>query len=232
MTQELRRGVIVDRFPMWLEAIDATLTRLGVDVVHKGTDWTAALRAVEAQKPDLLVTAIDFDDGVREALEAIGEALERHPEMKVITMSARADAATIETTLAGGATAFVMKSAHPDDFAAAVRQVFTTSVYYAHDLRARDLEARRADGGSVPAPPATQQNDALEDLTRRELEILRLVAQGRSNAELARQLWVTEQTVKFHLSNVYRKLGVKNRTQASFWAQMHGLVPEHAETPA
>ena len=59
-------------------------------------------------------------------------------------------------------------------------------------------------------------------MTRRELEILKLVAEGHSNAALARMLWVTEQTVKFHLSNVYRKLDVTNRTEASRWAQRNG----------
>jgi DNA-binding CsgD family transcriptional regulator len=61
-------------------------------------------------------------------------------------------------------------------------------------------------------------------LTQRELEILQLVAGGASNAAVARTLWVTEQTVKFHLSNVYRKLSVSNRAEASRWAQVHGLL--------
>ncbi len=61
-------------------------------------------------------------------------------------------------------------------------------------------------------------------LTRRELEILKLVAEGHSNAALARMLWVTEQTVKFHLSNIYRKLDVTNRTEASRWAQLNGVL--------
>ena len=63
------------------------------------------------------------------------------------------------------------------------------------------------------------------DLTRRELEILCLVAEGHSNSQLAAMLWVTEQTVKFHLSNIYRKLDVANRTEASRWAQLNGLLP-------
>jgi DNA-binding CsgD family transcriptional regulator len=65
-------------------------------------------------------------------------------------------------------------------------------------------------------------------LTRRELEILRLVAEGHSNAQVARMLWVTEQTVKFHLSNIYRKLDVANRTEASRWAQRNGLLQDSA----
>ena len=63
------------------------------------------------------------------------------------------------------------------------------------------------------------------DLTRRELEILQLVAEGHSNSQLAKMLWVTEQTIKFHLSNIYRKLDVSNRTEASRWAQLHGILP-------
>ena len=69
-------------------------------------------------------------------------------------------------------------------------------------------------------------------LTRRELEILTLVAEGHSNAQLARMLWVTEQTVKFHLSNIYRKLNVSNRTEASRWAQVHGLLPLSSQSTA
>ena len=61
-------------------------------------------------------------------------------------------------------------------------------------------------------------------LTRRESEILRLVAEGKPNQGIARDLWITEQTVKYHVSNIYRKLGVANRTEASRWAQLHGLL--------
>jgi DNA-binding CsgD family transcriptional regulator len=73
---------------------------------------------------------------------------------------------------------------------------------------------------------------ASHDLTRRELEILCLVAEGHSNSQLARMLWVTEQTVKFHLSNIYRKLGVANRTEASRWAQLNGLLNSQATAAA
>jgi DNA-binding CsgD family transcriptional regulator len=65
----------------------------------------------------------------------------------------------------------------------------------------------------------------IAELTKREREILKLAAEGYSNAQLAGMLWVTEQTVKFHLSNTYRKLNVSNRTEAARWAQLHGLVP-------
>ena len=72
-------------------------------------------------------------------------------------------------------------------------------------------------------PTADAGNTA--GLTRRETEILQLMSEGLSNSQLARKLWVTEQTVKFHLSNIYRKLGASNRTEAARWAQLHNLLP-------
>ena len=84
---------------------------------------------------------------------------------------------------------------------------------------------------SVYLPSSQVQNPALmqrkrdrSPLTRRETEILRLTAEGYSNAQMAKMLWVTEQTVKFHLSNIYRKLDVSNRTEASRWAQLNGML--------
>jgi DNA-binding NarL/FixJ family response regulator len=138
------------------------------------------------------------------------ETLERF-QTKVIVLTASPDAEYIEAALACGASAYVLKTAHPDDLRATVRQAFRHSIY---------LPRRSAPRTGVASE--LQQNP--HDLTRRELEILYLVAEGHSNAKLAKMLWVTEQTVKFHLSNIYRKIGVANRTEASRWAQVNGLL--------
>jgi DNA-binding NarL/FixJ family response regulator len=86
-------------------------------------------------------------------------------------------------------------------------------------------------GNVVHAPRRHRPSTATEEcpLTARELEILRLAAQGYTNGRIARELWVTEQTVKFHLSNTYRKLGVANRTEASRYAHLHDLVVPHEQ---
>ncbi len=81
---------------------------------------------------------------------------------------------------------------------------------------------RRA--GLPPSPSEIKLSGPAEELTRREREILGFVADGMTNARIGRELWVTEQTVKFHLSNLYRKLGVSNRTEASRFAHVNGLV--------
>ena len=105
----------------------------------------------------------------------------------------------------------MLKSANPDDLRSAIRQAFEPSLFLASDFM-----------HGAPEPAEKGPVDA--GLTRREVEILQLVAEGYSNAQLAKMLWVTEQTVKFHLSNIYRKLGVANRTEASRWAQLNGLL--------
>jgi DNA-binding CsgD family transcriptional regulator len=101
-----------------------------------------------------------------------------------------------------------------------IRQSFQKSLFL---TTANYVPRAVATNGKNGKPPADS------GLTPREREILSLVAEGYSNAQLARMLWVTEQTVKFHLSNIYRKLAVTNRTEASRWAQVHGLVSTVAQ---
>src|SRR5207248_8710438 len=119
----------------------------------------------------------------------------------------------INAAFAAGAAVYCVKTADQEDVAAAIRQAFASSVYFANSNHANGS----AGAGHVFAAEGV-------GLTRRETEILALLADGHSNAQLAKMLWVTEQTVKFHLSNIYRKLGVVNRTEAARWAHRHGLL--------
>jgi DNA-binding NarL/FixJ family response regulator len=219
-----RTGVICDSHPMWLDAVEQVLRRIGIDVVGKTTSTSEALSLVEGNQPDLLITDLDGATGDLSGLVLIERARSSAPAIRPIALSLHTDTQVIDAALAAGASAYVLKTAHPDDLASAIRQAFSHSVY---------LAGRRSEA-PVPAPQAVSLDDD-PDLTRRELEILRLVAEGHSNAQLARMLWVTEQTVKFHLSNIYRKLDVANRTEASRWAQVHGLLdgrPAPALAPA
>jgi DNA-binding NarL/FixJ family response regulator len=210
-------GVICDAHPMWLDAVELVLRRTGVDVVAKTTSTWQALALTERHEADLLITAVEHASGELSGLILIERARAAVPELRLIVLSMHPDPETIDAAFAAGASAYVLKTASPEDLASAVRQTFSHSVY----LPGRPREA------APLAPPPVEDEPAL---TRRELEILRLVAEGHSNAELARMLWVTEQTVKFHLSNVYRKLDVANRTEASRWAQVHGLLDGPAAT--
>jgi DNA-binding NarL/FixJ family response regulator len=192
-----RTAVLLDPHPIWLGAVTGVLERVNVTVVGTSTTIPGALALLDRHDPDLLVTETNVGGGLPAGFACIREARLRHPELRVVALAAGEVRADVEGALAAGAVAYVVKSAHPDDLASAVRQAFSHSVYLA-------------------------QGNA--GLTKRELEILRLVSEGHSNAQLARMLWVTEQTVKFHLSNVYRKLDVANRTEAARWAQLQGLL--------
>jgi DNA-binding NarL/FixJ family response regulator len=209
-------GVICDSHPMWLDAVEQVLRRISIHVVGKTTSTAKALALVEEHRPDLLITELESADGQLSGLTLIERARASVPAMRPIVLSMHQEAQTIDAALAAGASAYVVKTAHPEDLASAVRQAFSHSIY---------LAGRR----TLAATPRVETPALLDEgrsLTRRETEILRLVAEGHSNAQLARMLWVTEQTVKFHLSNIYRKLDVANRTEASRWAQLNGLL-EH-----
>jgi DNA-binding NarL/FixJ family response regulator len=205
-----RTAVLVDQHPLWLDTVAQVVARVNVDVVAKATSSTEALAIIDDVAPDLLITGIRMSETEMDGLTMLRQARERRPELRVIVLSMYDDSQHIDAAFAAGAAAYVLKTAHPDDLTSAIRQAFDHSIYLA---------------GARPATlPAPAPMDDSPGLTRRELEILQLVAEGHSNAELARMLWVTEQTVKFHLSNIYRKLDVSNRTEASRWAQLRGLL--------
>jgi DNA-binding NarL/FixJ family response regulator len=209
---ERRTAVLVDPHPLWTDALPPVLLRAGVITVATANSSVRALALVEQHRPSVLVTSLEMPDNEMDGLRLIETVVERFADLRVVVFSRYEDLRRIEAALNAGALAYVTKAAHPDDVAAAVRQAFAHSIFLAEDRVIRTAGARRTFVNS-------------SGLTRRELEILELLAGGRSNAQLARALWVTEQTVKFHLSNVYKKLGVANRWEASQWAAAHGLGP-------
>jgi DNA-binding NarL/FixJ family response regulator len=214
--EQERTAVLVDQHPLWLDTVEQVVSRIEVEVVAKETSTSGGLAKLEELNPGLLITGIKMPEGEMDGVALVRQATERFPDLKAIVLSMYDDSQRIDAAFAAGAVAYVLKTAHPDDLTSAIRQAYEHSIYLA---------------GVRPAasPPAPQLDDS-PGLTRREVEILQLVAEGHSNAELARMLWVTEQTVKFHLSNIYRKLNVANRTEASRWAQLRGLLA--APTPA
>jgi DNA-binding NarL/FixJ family response regulator len=188
---------VFDRYQLFVDALDAVLRAAGVEVVGKATSRNRALELIDAGRADLVLVGLG-GPGADEALDLIRRVRERWPAMRNIVVGRDGDSSRVEQALAAGATTFVAKGASIDDISFAIKQSFDHSIHFAAD---------RARGGT----------DAVESgvLSDREVEILRLVAAGRSNGDVARELGVTEQTVKFHLSNIYRKLHVTNRTQAS-----------------
>jgi DNA-binding NarL/FixJ family response regulator len=217
-----RTAVIVDQHPLWLDALQALLERLDLEVVGRATTRNEAQRLVDEFEPDLLLadySTLEGDGGLSSSVDSLGRAREANPEITCILLSQDDDPTEREQAFAAGASVFCVKRVDPDDLAAAIRQSFDHSIFFASSKQAktRKLEEPAKADGTV-------------GLTKREIEILRLTADGYSNSQLACKLRVTEQTVKFHLSNIYRKLDVSNRTEASRWAQRSGLL--NVETAA
>jgi DNA-binding NarL/FixJ family response regulator len=158
-------------------------------------------------RPDIVVV-----DDMRDrsaALARIQEARDAIPEGKLLLLSVTMDRTWLaEASAAGIDGAIAKQTDHPASIGVLVREVAAGNVYHAF-------------AGAAVQPNRTSLTDVL---TARELEILRLVAAGLSNGRIAGELYVAEQTVKFHLSNIYRKLGIANRTEASHYAHLHGLV--------
>jgi DNA-binding NarL/FixJ family response regulator len=156
-------------------------------------------------KPDLVV--IDDMQEPEHALGRLRELAVLLPDSKRVFLTLRMDDETLDRIFEAGAEAVIAKTMHPVSLGTMLREISRDAVVH--------VPRRRA----VKVMPRSQC-----PLTDRELEILRLVAQGQTNGRIARELWVTEQTVKFHLSNTYRKLGVANRTEASRYAYVNDLM--------
>jgi two-component system response regulator DegU len=201
--------LILDRQPLWLSALQQVLERIGFAEVLSTTSEPEALQLLREHQPAVLL--FEPEACVSSISRFLEVVFKQRPNIKVLVVSDSDDPKDIAECLGAGASAYVLKRAQAGDISMAVRQAFQTSIHLA------------SPGAGAPlAAPVLRSEDS--GLTRREREILGLVADGSSNGAVARKLWVTEQTVKFHLSNIYRKLGVSNRTAASRWAHEHGVV--------
>jgi DNA-binding NarL/FixJ family response regulator len=205
-----RRALVVDELRWWTEGVHVVLRNLDIDVVRELTTPTEALAVLDEVRPDILVTSIDSAPPEPSLKSYLTKVFEAVPALRVVVVSHREDRRHVKAALDAGAAAYVMRRAHPGDFTTAIRNLFYPSVYLA--------EPRKDAAHWVDVRPLVQPG-----LTRSELAVLRFAARGYSNAETGRKLWVTVPTVKFHLSNIYRKLGVSNRVEASRWAHDHAL---------
>jgi DNA-binding NarL/FixJ family response regulator len=165
-------------------------------------------------RPDVVI--VDDLGAPPQAVKRIADVHAALPEAKVILLVPDTSLDWLEDAVRAGAHAVLSKTIDPVSAGTLLREIVRGTVFHCM----ADPSIRT--GQTVPQ--SSTSHEAL-GLTQRELELLRLVASGATNNRLAGQLFVTEQTVKFHLSNIYRKLGVANRTQASRFAYSHGLVP-------
>jgi DNA-binding NarL/FixJ family response regulator len=191
--------LIVDGIKRALEAAD------GFEVVGEVSSGAQVLPMVGRTSPDLVL--LDLRMPGADGLTCLAQIRKRHPAVKVVVLSVSTDEKVIQTVLQRGAAAYVVKSVNPVDLPSVLRQAMDGTVYSAVGLPDQSDSAARAAG-----------------LTDRESAILSALARGLSNEAIGKELFVAEQTVKYHLTNIYRKLGVANRTEAARLAYQNGLV--------
>jgi DNA-binding NarL/FixJ family response regulator len=215
------RVVIVDDHPLMLNAMSQVFDDAGgFDVVGKATTGHQVEPLVSRTRPGLVLLDIQLPG--LDGLSCLALLRERHPNVRVVVLSGRDDRQTIEAALGAGAVAYIKKSIDPADLPAVVRQALEGNVYFTTPDLGHETVARVA-----------RENDQDEirreaGLTPREAEILAAVARGLSNQAVGKQLFLSDQTVKFHLHKIYRKLRVANRTEATAVAHELGLVSDTA----
>ncbi len=203
------RVLIADDHPLILAGIRRTFEHVDdIEVVGEAHSGTELMSMVERRSPELVLMDLRMP-GIS-GVEAIEYLCARWPEMKVVVLSACDERPVIDASLRAGATAYILKSAHPIDIASVLRQTASGAVFHAPS--------------TVPSSCAHEAESPTARLTDRERSILAAVAEGMTTAAISRDLWVSEHTIKFHLTNIYRKLGVANRAGAVRYALEHQLV--------
>jgi DNA-binding NarL/FixJ family response regulator len=178
----------------------------GCDVIGYVNGRRPCAEPIASAQPDVVV--VDEMSSRATALARIREIRAAMPNAKLVLLTSGMHGEWLAEASAAGIDAAIAKTPRPTTIGVLVREVAAGNVFHAFSL------------GQAPV----ERPGIALDLTARELEILRSAAGGASNGQIANRLFVTEQTVKFHLSNVYRKLGVSNRTEASHYAHVHGLL--------
>jgi DNA-binding NarL/FixJ family response regulator len=209
------RVVIADDQPLMRAGFRTVLEATGaIEVVAEAGDGEEAIRAAETHAPDVVLMDIRMPgvDGI--------EATRRLPRQRVLILTTFGLDEYIVDALRAGASGFLLKDARPQELVAAVRAVAAGDAVLSTTVTRRLLDqvAHR-----LPAPVSRDQA-VFADLTEREHEVLRLLAGGLSNAEIAASLVVSEATVKSHVSNLLGKLGLRDRVQAVILAYETGLV--------
>lgn len=212
------RVMLADDHELVRLALRAVLEEAGIDVVGEAAGGVDAVRMAEELRPDVLVLDMRMPD--LSGVQVCRQLSQSTPDVRIVVLSSFADDEDVFGALSAGAASYILKDVAPDALVAAIRGVASGQTVLDTTVAQRVLDGNKP----VPAPEA-------DTLSPREREVLELMAQGLTNRQIAARLWISDPTVKTHVSHILAKLGMPDRTQAIVHAMSHGLVaaPERAE---
>jgi DNA-binding NarL/FixJ family response regulator len=211
--------LVADDRPLILQGIRRALDASDdIEVVGEARSGEELLALVERRNPEIVL--LDLHMPGLSGLDCITEIKRSWPEVKTVVISASDDRATIDSCLLAGASAYILKSVSPVDIPSVLRQASTGAVFH----------IPRSPAGASGAGDGEQPTGEGPSLTSREKAILKAIASGLTTKAISQELWLSEHTVKFHLTNIYRKLGVTNRSAAVRYAFENDLAPAAAMT--
>lgn len=210
------RVAIVDDHPLFRDGVVLTLgTDPAIELVGQGSTAEHAIQIAQDILPDVLLLDISLPGGGIEATREIGRLF---PYIKVIMLTASENEEHVSSALEAGARGYILKGIGAAELIRTVHAVHEGESYVSPQLAARLLTTLRT------RPPAPAVDDPLPSLTRREEQILDAVASGKTNKEVAKQLTISEKTVKHYMTNIMHKLQVRNRVEAALVAKKKSLT--------
>ncbi len=211
--------LIVDDHPVVRDGLNAVLeTQTDFEVVGEAGDGQEAVAQVEKLRPDVVL--LDLDMPVLDGLGALQQIMRQWPRTKVIIFTVFDTDERILTAVQSGAQGYLLKGDAPrNEIFRAVRTVYEGGALLQPVVTGKLLRQVQ-----IQTNPPIPDQSGVEDLTEREQDVLELIGQGMANKEIAQRLFISERTVKFHVSAILAKLGAGNRTEATRIAAQRGLI--------
>jgi two-component system response regulator DegU len=208
------RLMLADDHRMLREGLRRSMTDQGFDVVGEARDGEEAVRLAEELQPDVILMDVTMPE--LDGVEACRQVRAEFPDIRVVMLTMHADQDVLASAIRAGASGYLVKDCSTEEIASAVRMAVSGETVLSPQLAASMLNEVR----KLEEP----NDEASRVITRREEEVLQLIADGCSTPEVAEQLFISQKTVKNHLASIYQKLDARDRTQAVLQAVRMGIV--------
>ena len=211
------RVVLVDDHDLFRTGLVNLLTEQGIHIAGEASDGEGAIRLVRHLAPDVVVMDLNMP-GIS-GVEATREIVATAPRTRVVVLTISADDGDVVDAVMAGACGYLLKDSSIQQLVAGIRAAADGDSLISPQIATKVLQILRAQSAGAGSADAVRA-----ELSDRELEVLKLIAIGKDNAEIAQELFISPKTVKNHISNILMKLQIENRIQAAVYAVRSGIV--------